>query len=278
MKCNECFKELNEMTLYCDRCGAQVSKEKIKLNFAVIEKTVIPLQIESEYKIDQVEEIKKAYFLSNIKSDFKGFKRRYIEQYIDYVLLRVYYEKNKVLLTTNDYDKERALALLETFENRKPHPIVLEILKEEYGDDYENKVIPKSITDKIESIYCTNFSLRLLSPSRFLTRILITTFFGVIKMAVVLGLVGAMLYIGLPMIMPGFDLLSILQGNQYVYLIIGCILLILGYISSRKERFYYPFEDIVNSNSTFKRHIKNTIKKRSKTLRYRIKKDGKKKK
>lgn len=266
------------MTLYCDRCGAQLSKEKMKLNFMIIEKNVVPLTIESDFKIDQIDEIKKAYFLSNIKKDFKGFKRRYIDQYIDYVLLRVYYEKNKVLLTTNDYDKQRALALFETFENRKPDPLVLEILQEEYGEDYENKVIPKSIVDRIEHIYCTNFNLRILSPSRFLTRILMTTIGGVIKMALILGVLGAILYVGLPTVIPGFDLIQTITTYTYSYAIIGVVLLVLGYFTSKGQRVYYPFEDIINSNSVFKKHIKTNMKKRSKTLRYRIKKDGRTKK
>ena len=61
MKCSECLKELNEMTLYCDRCGAQVSKEKARLSFGEIEKNVVGLNIESDYKKDHEDEIKKAY-------------------------------------------------------------------------------------------------------------------------------------------------------------------------------------------------------------------------
>lgn len=277
MKCNECLKELNEMTLYCDRCGAQVGKEKMKLNFKEIEKNVVPINIESTYKLDQIIEIKKAYFLSNIRKDFKGYKRRYIEQYIDYVLLRAYYEKNKVLLTTSDFDKQKALAVLETFENRKPNSLIKEILKEEYVEDYENKVIPRSITEKIENVYCTNFNLRVLSPSRFATKIIFTTIGGIIRMAILFGILGVLLYLGLPMFIPGYDLLNLITTTPISYVVIGFVLLVLGYITSRKKRLYYPFEDIINSNSVFKRHIKTEIKKRSKTLRFRIKKEEKSK-
>lgn len=276
MKCKECYKELNEMTLYCDRCGAQVANEKVKLSFAIIEKNVVPLSIESDFDSNLIAEIKKAYFLSNIRKDYKGFRRRYIEQYIDYVLLRAYYEKNKVLLTSNEFAKEKALALLESFEQRKMNTTVLEILKEEYVEDYESKVIPRSITDKIENVYCTNFNLRLLNPSRFALKIIVTTFGGIIKMMILFGIIGALLYFGLPMIVPGFDLLSYVTNSSYSFIIIGVVVL-LGYFTSKKNRLYYPFEDIIDSNSGFKRHIKTDVKKRIKTLRFRIKKESKSK-
>lgn len=278
MKCSECLKELNEMTLYCDRCGAQVAKEKMKLSFEDVERNVVPLTIESTFKLDQVDEIKKAYFLSNIKQDFKGYKRRYINQYIDYVLLRVYYEKNKVLLTTSEFDIKKALAILETFELRKPTSTVFEILKEEYGEDYEIKVIPRSITDQIKNVYCTNFNLRLLSPSRFGFKILFTTIVGIIRVSIFFAIIGALLLYVAPMFIPSFDFATIFKSLPYNYYMIGGLVIVIGYVSSRKQRKYYPFEDIINSNSVFKKHIKTDIKKRIKTLRYRIKKEGKTKK
>lgn len=268
MKCNECLKELNEMTLYCDRCGAQLSKEKINLNFEVIEKQVLPLGLETYFTKNQTEEIKTAFFLSNIKNDFKGFKRRYIDQYIDYVLLRTYYEKNKFILTSKEYDLEKALGLLTTFEKHKPTQIAKEILEEEYGDDYENKVIPKTITDQVERIYCVNYNLRLLSPVRFLSRIIFTTLIGSIRMAIPVGAIFAGAYILLP------DLVEPNMSNPILFATLGGILLVLGYLSSRKNRKYYPFEDIIKRNSEFNKHVKTEMKKRIKTIKYRIKKEG----
>ncbi|AIO18094.1 hypothetical protein KQ51_00191 [Candidatus Izimaplasma bacterium HR1] len=274
MKCKECLKELNEMTLYCDRCGAQVSKDKMKLSFKEIEKYVLPLNIESDYKKDHTAEIKKAYFLSNIRKDFRGFKKRYFDQYIDYVLLRTYYQKNNVLLTTLEFDKYKALALLETFENRRPDPLAFEILKEEYGEDYENKVIPNSITEKIENVYCGNFNLKMLSPGRFFMKTLVTVISSTIKVGIIAGLVAAILYFALPMVLPDTDLLEMANSFSYTWFIVGFILLVLGYFSSKKKREFYPFEDIINSNSEFKKHIKSDMRKRIKTLRFRIRKEG----
>ena len=274
MKCNECAKELNEMTLYCDRCGAQVAEEKMKLSFKEIEKCILPLNIESVYKKDHVQDIKKAYFLSNIRSDFRGFKKRYIDQYIDFVLLRTYYEKNKVLLTTLEFDKYKAVALLEAFEYRKLSPLTIELLKEEYGEEYENKIIPKSITDNIEHVYVSNFNLKLLSPSRFFLKSLITVIKGAVKMGVLTALISVVLYFVVPMFLPEIDLLEIATSFPYTWYIIGLLLIVLGFITSRKKREYYPFEDIINSNNEFKKHIKTDMKKRIKTLRFRIRKEG----
>jgi hypothetical protein len=278
MKCRECLKNLNEMTLYCDRCGAQLSEEKMPLKFEIIEKNVLPIAIETAFSKNQLHEIKIAYFLSNIRKDFRGFKKRYIEQYIDYVLLRTYYEKNKVLLTTEDFDKKRALDLLITFDTKKPQPLVFEILKEEYGDDYENKIIPKVITDQVGKIYDTEFNLKMLSPSRFLTKIGFTVLQGVIKIAIILGVIGAIAYIGIPMVITDFDIIDFITTNTYIIIGLAAIVLFLGYVTSKKKRLYYPFEDVINQNKEFKKHLKLVVKKRIKNIKFRIRKDKNKKK
>ena len=277
MKCRECFKELNEMTLYCDRCGAQLSEEKISLTFKDIQKHILPIVIETSLSINQLDEIRIAYFLSNIRKDFRGFKKRYIEQYIDYVLLRTYYEKNKVLLTTEDFDKERALDLLLTFDKRKPQPLVFDILKEEYGDDYENKVIPKVIIDQVERIYDTKFNIKILSPSRFIFKTTFTILLGFIKILLIIGATGCIAYFALPIVSIDFDLLHYVTSNTYIILGIGVISLITGYLSSKMKRLYYPFEDIINQNKEFKKHLKVVVKNRIKNVRYRIKKTKNKK-
>lgn len=276
MKCNECFKELNDMTLYCDRCGAQLSEEKTPLTFDKILDNVLPISIESSLQPDHVEEIKTAYFLSNIRTDFRGFKKKYIDQYIDYVLLRTYYEKNKVLLTTRDFDKEKALHLLLALESKKLTSEAQMILLEEYAEDYENKIIPKSLTDQIIGVYCTNFNLKMLNPTRFFTKSLGTVLGGVIKVAIILGIVGAIAFFGLQYFAPSIDLLDIVNSFAYSYIILGGVLLILGTIISRKKREFYPLEDIVSHNQVFKKHIKNDMKKRIKTLKFRMKKESKK--
>lgn len=266
MKCNECLKELNEMTLYCDRCGAQVSREKHTLTFEQVENMVLPIEIETTYGNYHQAEIRNAFFLSNIRKDFRGAKRNYIEQYIDYVLLFTYYMKNKVHLTTKEFDPQKALALLNTFYNRKPDPKVYELLEEEYGDDFENRVIPKNITDKVQRLYLSDYNPKKLKSSTFPVKTLISTIKGMIKVAFVLALVGAILYLG------GMNPIRILLNRPPA--LIGSIIVIIGvgFISTRKERKYYAFEHIIDSNEVLKKQIKNDMKKRIKTLRYRLKK------
>lgn len=266
------------MTLYCDRCGAQLSQEKMNLTFDKILQNVLPIEIESVFQPDHEDEIRNAYFLSTIRTDFRGFKRKYIEQYIDYVLLRTYYEKNKVLLTTSEFDKEKALHLLEALESRKLTSEATMILLEEYSDDYENKMIPKSLTDQIMHVYCTDFNVKTINPSRFFIKSLKTVFGGVIKVAIILGVIIGAIVVGAPYVVPGMDILDMAMSFQYTYIILAAVLLVFGTITSRKKREFYPLDDIISKNATFKKHIKTEMKKRIKTLKYRIKKDNKKNK
>jgi hypothetical protein len=271
MNCNECLKELNEMTLYCDRCGAQVAKEKMSLTFEEVEKQVLPIVIESPYGTHHQMEIRNAYFLSNIRKDFKGFKRQYIEQYIDYVLLFTYYMKNRVHLTTSEFDPKKALAVLNTFYERKPDPIVSEILAEEYGDDYTNRIIPKNVTDRIEKLYLSDFNLNKISTTKFLPKIILSTVKGMLKVGILFAIIGAVIYFGVPTI----DLMGILLGNP---IILGGLLIVLaffGYLITKKDRQYLAFEDIINRNDYLKKQIKTDMKKRIKTIKYRLKKSKK---
>ena len=275
MQCNECLKELNEMTIYCDRCGAQLSKEKMPLSFEIIEKNVLPIHLETPYGRSQMTEIKNAYFLSNIRKDFRGFKRKYIDQYIDYVLLKIYYLKNKAILTTNDYDPQKAIQLLHAFESKKISKEVYEILKEEYGDDYENRVIPKSITERVEKVYLHEYNISNLSGAKFAVRTIISTLIGAFKAAIILGAIGAILYFVL-LQTSALNLLDIVLSTPIAMIGTGVLVLIVGYLLSLKKREFYPLEHIINSNAEFKRHIKVEMKKRMKTLRYRMKKNSNK--
>ncbi len=273
MKCKECFKELNEMTAFCDRCGAQLTEERMELSFKIIQENIIPLEIETTYTKDHQEEIKNAYFLSNIRNDFRGGKRKYIDQYIDYVLLRTYYEKNKRLLTTGEFEKKKALSILNAFINRRPDNVIYEILKEEYGDDYDNRVIPKGITNNVEKVYLSEYNLKKLNPSKFFSKAVTNILISTIKSLVFFGVIGGALYFVMPMVITDFDLVEYILSNQYIVFALAGVILIRGLVKSHKNRKYYPFEDIINSNEGLKRRIKMDIKKRAKTLEYRIKKE-----
>ena len=275
MKCNECLKELNEMSLYCDRCGAQVSRTKMPLTYEEVEKQVLPIEIETPYGSHHQNEIRNAFFLSNIRKDFRGAKRVYIEQYIDYVLLLTYYMKNRIHLTTTEFAPEKALALLNTFYERKPDPKVFELLEEEYGDDYTNRVIPKTITDRVEKLYLSDYKLSQLNPTRLLSKTVIATLKGMVKVSVIFALIGALLYVALPMLVSGFNLISFILNNPINLGILIVLLGLSGYIITSKQRKYLAFEDIINTNDFIKKQIRTDIKKKIKTLKYRIKKSKK---
>ena len=81
------------MTIFCDRCGAQLAEDKIEVEMSSLDKLVTPIEIETTYSKDHNNEIRNAFFLSNIRDDFKGRKLKYIDQIIDYTLLMLKYEQ-----------------------------------------------------------------------------------------------------------------------------------------------------------------------------------------
>ena len=141
MECKECFKPLNEMSLFCDRCGAQINEIKSKFHYTDLPKYLIDSKSTTQLEFNLDNTIKNAYFLSGINDDFKGSSKIYIEQYIDYCLLKIYYQKNYRYLMTSDFSQEKALIIYEALAKRKMSKNVQSLLEEEYPEHYENKTI-----------------------------------------------------------------------------------------------------------------------------------------
>ena len=117
----------------------------------------------------------------------------------------------------------------------------------------------------------------MLNSSRFYFRTLITTLVGAVKVGIVFAIVISALYFVGPLVVEDFDLIPRLQKMPLSYVVFGGFLLVLGYITSKKKRSYYAFKDVISNNSTFRKHIKIDMKRRVKTLKFRLKKEGKSK-
>lgn len=258
------------MSIFCDRCGAQLKTEKENINFESLEKQVLPIEIENPYGKDHESEIRNAYFLSNIRKEYKGKKLKYINQYIDYVLIRTYYEKNKRSLMTKDFRKDKAHDLLTSLTEMKLNKGVLDLLEEEYQEDYQNKKIPKHILNKVLKVYIPEFDLKKLNQSKKFTKTIGNVIKSTIKTAIVFGIILGIVYAGLTVGMPTL-IDTIMEVPYILYAVIG-IVGFIGITKGSKKGNDFPYQDAISSNSVFKKHIMTEGKKRLKTLKYRMKK------
>jgi|LGVE01.1.fsa_nt_gb hypothetical protein len=272
MECKECFKQLNKMTIFCDRCGAQLTKDKIEVNVNLLEKLVAPIKIENPYVRDHNKEIRNALFLSNIRKDFKGRKLRYVDQIIDYTLLRNYYEKNKRFLLTKDFSRNKAYEIFKAFTEKKMNKVTIKILEEEFPDDYKEKRIPLSIINNVDKVYIPEFNLKNLGSNKLLFKTLSIIFKRIFRTAIFIGVLGAIAYGALTVFDPSGGYLDMIINIPFI--IEGVIVLVVlrGILKGIKLSKFIPFTDAINSNPVFKKYLANDGKKKMKTIKYRMKK------
>ncbi len=275
MECRQCLKKLNEMSIVCDRCGTKIKDQQEKLDFDKLNIKIIQKDYEGDFSKNFIKEIKKAYYLSNIRKDLSGMKKKYATQFIDYVLLKTYYVRNKHYMMTKDYDDVKALEIYRTFLDTRCSRKMKQYLIEFYGDDYKNHKIPKNITKGIPKIYLPIFDVKEIKGTRIKISRLITFLFHTIKGAIpITGILLALQFHSrfmteIPEITQVIDMVP-----YYMYIAIG-----LGLFKGMFKGFKYAqkvlFRQFFEYDQDFVKTFNRSIKKRVKALEKKVKK-GKK--
>lgn len=272
MICRECNKRLNEMTLICDSCGANILYEKQQLDDEGFIKKILPNEHKDKYSKELKEVIRNAYYLSNIKKDYSGASKKYVDKYIEYAFLRVYYEENKLMLLTRDFPKETTLEIYQTLVDKKIGKDMSKIMLNVYKDDYENKKLPELITNNVEKVYLPNFNINRINSNRLFRSSFSLIIKESIKSAISFLLIGLTILL-LSSILDGTKIVSdtINDFRYNIHLVIG-LGLISGIYFGIKRIDEFPVKDSINSDPVFKKHIKIEAEKKLKTIKYRIKK------
>ena len=166
MICHQCLKPLNEMSLYCDRCGVKLPTEKVQFNFDTIDRYLLHPEKENVYPADLIVDIKKAYYLSTIIQEEHADNQDLIEKYLSYVYLRILYERDKNYLLTEEYSIPKAKAILTSLVSCKINKDMLDYLEEEFPEEMLHQTIPKEVLRNIDKPYITEHNIKKILPKK----------------------------------------------------------------------------------------------------------------
>jgi|GEM_PF-2748094 len=272
MECRECLKQLNEMTLFCDRCGTQVSEVKMNFDFNTLEKHLHKTELEYPFSKGLQANIRNAYFLSKIKQDYKGYKLKYINQYIDYTLLRIYYEKNTRFMMTKDFSRKRAFDIYNSLVKMTFSKDTYELLDEIYTDEVKEKIIPQSAIKNVEKVYKHTFEIKKINPGRYRTYKLGKIIKAIFKSEIILAIISALAYVILSVVNP--TILDTVIQQPLIIIGLATLFALRGIFKGSKQSRNFPVFDAIKSDQSFKKHINTDLRKKLKTLKGRIKKGG----
>lgn len=278
MICHQCLKPLNDLSLYCDRCGVKLHTEKVEFEFDTLEKYILNPQKEISYPIDLVSDIKKAYYLTTIIEEENADNQTLIEEYLMYVYLRILYERDKNYLLTDQYSSPKAKAILNSLVNRKITKELKDYLEEEFPEEIEHQILPKEILKNIDKPYLTELNIKKILPKTSKIAIWFCIIKSILMTTIVLIIIGAgLLYLyflpdGLTTSQMLDQTSQILQNNL-LYVIGGVALIILiGLVRGLRNKKLLFLSKIMKQNHQFHKHVKRVCNKKYKTLNYRIKK------
>jgi|LGOV01.1.fsa_nt_gb hypothetical protein len=272
MVCRECSKKLNDMTLICDSCGATILYKKPQLEEEEFLNKIVNEEYDNKYSKELKDMIRNAYYFTNIRKDFKGSSRKYLDKYIEFTLIRIYYEENKLMLLTRDFSKEISLEIYQTLVNKKTGKKIDEIMFSIYGDDYKFKKIPNEIIKKIDKVFIPNFNMTRVNSNRLFRSSVVSYSKEIIKSFVAFLLIGLTVLLLSSISSSTEVVFDLIKDFEYqIHLIIG-LGLVSGTYFGYKRNDSFPIKDLINYDPIFKKHIKIEAEKKLKTIKYRIKK------
>ena len=272
MICRECSKELNEMTLVCDSCGATILYEKPQLDESEFLNKIIIKKDFDKYSKELKVVIRNAYYFANIRNDYKGSSKKYLDKYIEFAFIRIYYEENKLMLLTRDFPKETSLTIYETLVTKRIGKEMNKIMLDIYEDDYKYKKLPPYITNRVGKVYIPKFNMSRISSGKLFRNSFITITKEVIKYSIVFIIIGLTILLASTFSSTTeviYDTIIEFDYSIYLVLILG---LIAGTYLGNKKISNFPIRDTINLDVNFKKHIKVEAEKKLKTIKYRIKK------
>lgn len=275
MECVVCNKKVNEMSLFCDKCGAQLLEAKVQLTIANIDPMIQPYEFNNPYSEDLEEEIRKAYYVSLLKDLTPGSYAVNVDKYFDYLYLRLLFEEEKHRLLDNEYPKEVAMDILLSFTKSTINNTVKELFSHRFKEDYTEKRIPKQVIERVPIIY--------ISKERKIQNIVIArTLGGLLRRGILSFILSVLLLSVLSAILVGYQLYTTLtlqgitltvftdyiQTNMiYAYVPVG-----IAFVWAIFKAFTHNRSDVVKHMFTKNKALKKQIKKEIKPLVRRVKK------
>jgi len=266
------------MSLYCDRCGVKLHNERIEFEFDNIEKYLIQPKKENLYPADLITDIKKAYYLSTIIDEENIDNQNLIEKYLNYVYLRILYERDKNFLLTDHYSTPKAKAILSSLVSRKITKEMMDYLEEEFPEEIEKQCLPKDVIHNIDKPYLTELNIHKLLPKKSKMAVWFSVVKSIIFTALFFILIGGGLFY-LYYQNQGFSTSRMIQEaqtllNENLEIGLGIIaaVFLIGLIRglrNKKLRFLTKF---MKQNTQFHKHVKQVCNKKYKLLNSRIKK------
>lgn len=272
MICRECSKVLNDMTVICDSCGATMLYKKPQLEENELFEKILSEDDYEKYSKELKEIIRNAYYFANIRKDFKGSSKKYLDKYIEYAFIRIYYEENKFMLLTRDFPTETSLAIYQSFVDKKIGKEISKIMNDIYEDDYKFKKLPPYITNRVNKVYIPKFNLSKINSGRLFRNSFVIIVKEFIRSSIIVTLIGLTVLL-LSTLSSSTEVIydTIIDFEYNIFVILGLGLIIGGYIGAKKTE-NFPIKDTINSDPIFKKHIKVEVIKKIKTIKYRIKK------
>jgi hypothetical protein len=267
MKCKECGKVLNNMSVICDSCGTKVAPSETPKSMDAFFNQIVVQYKENELSKECKANIKDIYFLTHELKRAKGLKKRYLKKMIEMNLFRIFYETEKKYLLTKKYEPKDALLIFDALYNQKMDQEVIGFLKTVYAEEMEQYILPEDIVLSIPKVYINDVYKKVSSIRAFMSYTL-PILKKSIKYLVIFGLLTGVIYqgimtISLPVTLPSFEQ-SIILGALFGVL--------LGIYPGFKETKHIAIKQHMKENKAFKSHINKYAKDKIKNLRLRIKK------
>lgn len=191
MECTFCHKHLNEGTEFCDACGEELMTSHSPLSISQIDSIVLPPVVERYFDMTLEEELKNAYYVSQIKRADMDDTWEHIGLYFDYVYLRLMYEQDKERFLSEDYPKDVALTILSALKTQTIEQEVRVVLQQRYGELYQKQQLPPEAIAHIPRVYdCNDRELYHRIKGRSLGQAIGRGMVSFIKVFLVLALVG----------------------------------------------------------------------------------------
>ena len=160
MECTFCHKHLNEGTEFCDACGEELMTTHSPLSISQLDTVILPPVIERYFTSEFEEELKNAYYVSQIKRNDTEDTWEHMQLYFDYIYLRLMYEQDKDRFLSEDYPKDVAFAVLNALKTKTIEQDVRVVLQQRYGVLYQKHQLPPEVIAHIPLVYqCKNREL-----------------------------------------------------------------------------------------------------------------------
>jgi hypothetical protein len=267
MECTYCHKHVNEGTAFCDACGEELMTSHRSVSISELSSIVLPPIIERYFSATLEEELKNAYYVSQVKRIDNEGSWEHMQLYFDYIYLRLMYEQDKDRFLSQEYPKEVALTVLNAFKTQSIEQEVRVILQQRYGELYQQHQLPSEVIAHIPQIYdCSNRELYRRIKGRTIRQAIGRGIVSFVKLFFLLGVIG-LGYIGYTLYTEvGLDginqtvLLDALSTHQNAIMILAGIAVAWGIQKAWNVKRDTIKRELFQTNKVLKKQIRKEVK------------------